>query len=39
MKRIGIEPIYRKLSTSKPTPRHNGYPYLLRTDYAEGETA
>ena len=30
MKRIGIEAIYRRPSTSKPAPGHNIYPYLLR---------
>jgi putative transposase len=30
MKRIGIEALYRKPSTSKPTPGHKIYPYLLR---------
>jgi putative transposase len=39
MKRIGIEAIYRKLNTSRPALGHKSYPYLLRTCYAEGETA
>ncbi len=30
MKRMGIEAIYRKPSTSKPAPGHKIYPYLLR---------
>ena len=30
MKRIGIEALYRKPATSKPTPGHQIYPYLLR---------
>jgi putative transposase len=30
MKRMGIEAIYRKPSTSKPAPGHKVYPYLLR---------
>jgi putative transposase len=30
MKRIGIEALYRKPNTSKPTPGHKIYPYLLR---------
>ena len=30
MKRMGIEAIYRKANTSKPTPGHKTYPYLLR---------
>lgn len=30
MKRMGIEALYRKPNTSKPTPGHNIYPYLLR---------
>jgi putative transposase len=30
MKRIGIEAIYRRPSTSKPAPGHKIYPYLLR---------
>ena len=30
MKRMGIEAIYRKPNTSKPTPGHIIYPYLLR---------
>jgi putative transposase len=30
MKRMGIEPLYRKPNTSKPTPGHKIYPYLLR---------
>ena len=30
MKRIGIEALYRKPNTSKPTPGHTIYPYLLR---------
>ncbi len=30
MKRMGIEALYRKPSTSKPTPGHKIYPYLLR---------
>ena len=30
MKRMGIEAIYRKPNTSKPTPGHKIYPYLLR---------
>jgi putative transposase len=30
MKRMGIEAIYRRLHTSKPSPGHKIYPYLLR---------
>jgi putative transposase len=30
MKRMGIEAIYRKPYTSKPTPGSKIYPYLLR---------
>ena len=30
MKRMGIEAIYRKPSTSKPAPGHKIFPYLLR---------
>jgi putative transposase len=30
MKRMGIEALYRKPATSKPTPGHQIYPYLLR---------
>src|SRR6202048_4098715 len=30
MKRMAIEAIYRKPNTSKPTPGHKIYPYLLR---------
>src|SRR5215213_895029 len=30
MKRMGIEAIYRKPNTSKPSPGHKIYPYLLR---------
>ena len=30
MKRLRIEALYRKPSTSKPTPGHTIYPYLLR---------
>jgi putative transposase len=30
MKRIGIAAIYRRPNTSKPTPGHKIYPYLLR---------
>ena len=30
MKRMGIEAIYRRSNTSKPTPGHKIYPYLLR---------
>ena len=30
MKRMGITALYRKPSTSKPTPGHKIYPYLLR---------
>ena len=30
MKRMGIAAIYRRPNTSKPTPGHNIYPYLLR---------
>jgi putative transposase len=30
MKRMGIEAIYRRPSTSKPAPGHRIYPYLLR---------
>ena len=30
MKRLRIEAIYRKPSTSKPAPGHKIYPYLLR---------
>jgi putative transposase len=31
MKRMGIEAIYRRPNTSKPTPGHRIYPYLLRS--------
>ena len=30
MKRMGIQAVYRKPNTSKPTPGHKIYPYLLR---------
>ncbi|VFU07816.1 Integrase (fragment) [Methylocella tundrae] len=30
MKHMGIEAIYRRPNTSKPTPGHKVYPYLLR---------
>ena len=30
MKRMGMEALYRKPSTSKPAPGHKIYPYLLR---------
>jgi putative transposase len=30
MKRMGLEALYRKPNTSKPTPGHQIYPYLLR---------
>jgi putative transposase len=30
MKRMGIEALYRRPNTSKPTPGHKVYPYLLR---------
>jgi putative transposase len=30
MKRMGIEAVYRRPNTSKPTPGHKIYPYLLR---------
>jgi putative transposase len=30
MRRMGIEAIYRRPNTSKPTPGHRIYPYLLR---------
>lgn len=30
MKRMGIQAIYRRPNTSKPTPGHRIYPYLLR---------
>jgi putative transposase len=30
MKKMGIEAIYRRPNTSKPTPGHKIYPYLLR---------
>jgi len=30
MKRMGLEALYRKPSTSKPAPGHKVYPYLLR---------
>src|SRR5919205_3017695 len=30
MKRMGIEALYRKPTTSKPAPGHQIYPYLLR---------
>ena len=30
MKRMGIEALYRRPSTSKPAPGHRIYPYLLR---------
>ncbi|MEK4032389.1 IS3 family transposase [Methylocystis sp. IM3] len=31
MKRMGIEALYRRPNTSKPTPGHKIYPYLLRS--------
>ena len=31
MRRMGIETIYRRPNTSKPTPGHRIYPYLLRS--------
>ncbi len=34
MKRMAIEAIYRKPNTSKPTPGHMIYPYLLRISCA-----
>src|SRR3712207_3570530 len=30
MKRMGLEALYRKPTTSKPAPEHQVYPYLLR---------
>jgi putative transposase len=30
MKRMGLEALYRKPTTSKPAPEHKVYPYLLR---------
>ena len=30
MKRMGLEALYRRPNTSKPTPGHKIYPYLLR---------
>ncbi len=30
MKRMGVEPIYRRPNTSKPAPGNKIYPYLLR---------
>ncbi len=30
MRKIGIEAIYRRPNTSKPTPGHKVYPYLLK---------
>ena len=30
MRRMAIEPLYRKPNTSKPAPGHKIYPYLLR---------
>ena len=30
MRRMGIEALYRKPNTSKATPEHKIYPYLLR---------
>jgi putative transposase len=30
MKKMAIDAIYRRLNTSKPTPGHKVYPYLLR---------
>ncbi len=30
MKRMGIEALYRRPNTSKPTPGHKIFPYLLR---------
>jgi putative transposase len=30
MKRMGVEALYRRPNTSKPTPGHKIYPYLLR---------
>ncbi len=30
MKRMGIEALYRRPNTSKPTPGHKNFPYLLR---------
>ena len=30
MKRMGLEALYRRPNTSKPTPGHKVYPYLLR---------
>ena len=30
MRRMGIEALYRRPNTSKPTPGHKIYPYLLR---------
>jgi putative transposase len=30
MKKMGIEALYRRLRTTKPTPGHKVYPYLLR---------
>src|SRR5271154_3917527 len=31
MRRMGIEAIYRRPNTSKPSPGHKVYPYLLRS--------
>jgi len=31
MKKMGVEAIYRRPNTSKPTPGHKIYPYLLRS--------
>jgi putative transposase len=31
MKRTGIEALYRRPNTAKPTPGHEIYPYLLRS--------
>lgn len=30
MKRMGVEALYRRPNTSKPSPGHKIYPYLLR---------
>src|SRR4051794_41856806 len=30
MRRMGLEALYRRPNTSKPTPGHKIYPYLLR---------
>ena len=35
MKRMGIEALYRRPSTSKPAPGHKIYPYLLRGQKVE----